>query len=55
MKKSRTLAALFSTATSSSYEAFITIIGMPPHIIMQGIPMLIMFIIIDMRSFITSI
>ena len=40
---------------ASAYAAFIIIIGMPPHIIMHGIPMFIMFVIWLMRSFIMSI
>ena len=35
--------------------AFIIIIGIPPHIIMHGMPMFIMFVIIMQRSFIMSI
>ncbi len=37
------------------YDAEPIIIGMPPHIIMHGMPMFIMFIIWFMRSFIMSI
>ena len=31
------------------------IIGMPPHIIMHGMPLFIIDVIMDMRSFIMSI
>jgi hypothetical protein len=40
---------------AANAQPCIIIIGMPPHIIMHGIPMFIMFVIMDMRSFIMSI
>ena len=47
-------AALIIISIDLDYIELI-IIGMPPHIIMQGIPACIMFIIMFMRSFIMSI
>ena len=46
---------LASQLARSAYAAVDIIIGIPPHIIMHGMPIAIMFCIIDMRSFIMSI